>query len=400
MTIRTLTAMFNNRADADRAGQALVSELRLDRAMVRTSPGEGMADTGYDKSRPYEEKGFFTSLKGLGLPEEDRYAYAEGMRRGAVLLSVQVEDNQVSRASDIIEHAGAVDLDAQEATWKQAGWTGYDASAHTAARSTMATGMSAATTAPVAATQAGQDDTIKVVEERLVVGKRAVEGGRVKVRSYVVERAVEEQVTLRDETVSLERHAVDRAATPADLAAFQERTIEMTETDEEAVIGKDVRVVEEIAVRKEAADRVETVRDTVRKTQVDVEDTTSTTRPVGATSVAGGTGAMAGQAGTGAGRAAAGAATGVAGTVDRTLGTNVSGNNPAANAPDGTPGNPSGTMASRAVDKTLGTNTSGANPGGSAPDGTPGNPPGTMASRAVDKALDTNISGANPGRKV
>jgi hypothetical protein len=30
------------------------------------------------------------------------------------------------------------------------------------------------------------------------------------------------------------------------------------------------------------------------------------------------------------------------------------------------------------------------------PDGAPGNPPGTEASRGVDKALGTNISGAHP----
>ena len=366
MALRTLTAMFSTKSEAERAGQALVSELHVDRAMIRTTPGEGMADTGYDKSRPYEEKGFFGSIKDLFVPDEDRYAYAEGMRRGAVLLSVQVEESQVSRASDIIEHSGAVDLDAQEATWKKSGWTGYDAAAHKTASSTMtagATATAATATAKPAAAPAGQDETIKVIEERLAVGKRAVEGGRVKVRAYVVEHPVEEQVTLHQESVSVERRPVDRAATAADLNAFQERTIEATATSEEAVVGKEARVVEEIGIHKEAADRVETVRDTVRKTQVDVEDTTSTTRQAGATTVAGGTGTMTGQ--TSAGRTATGAAAGAASTVDKTLGTNVSGANPAADAPDGTPGNP----------------------------------PGTMASRAMDKALDTNISGANPGRK-
>ena len=365
MALRTLTAMFSTKAEAERAGQALVSELHVDRAMIRTTPGEGVTDTGYDKSRPYEEKGFFGSIKDLFVPDEDRYAYAEGMRRGAVLLSVQVEEKQVSRASDIIEQSGAVDLDAQEATWKKSGWTGYDAAAHKTASSTMTAGATAtaaaATAKPTAMAQAGQDETIKVVEESLAVGKRAVEGGRVKVRAYVVERPVEEQVTLHEETVRVERRPVDRTATAADLNAFQERTIEATATSEEAVVGKEARVVEEIGIHKEAADRVETVRDTVRKTQVDVEDTTSTTRKAGATTVAGGTGTMTGQ--TSAGRTATGAAAGAASTVDKTLGTNVSGANPAADAPDGTPGNPSGTMASRAVDKALDTNISGANPG-------------------------------------
>lgn len=334
MATRTLTAMFKTRGEAERAEQALASELGLNRSAIQTSPGTGVTDTGYDQSRSYEEKGFFASLKSLMLPEEDRYAYAEGMRRGAILLNVKADDGQIDRASDILEHAGAMDLDAQETEWRKSGWTGYDAVAH----NNVQTGKSSAMPA------AGKDEAIQVVEERLVVGKRAVEGGRVRVRSYVIETPVEENVTLHQERVTVERNTVDRAATPADLAAFQERTIEARGTNEEAVVSKETRIVEEIGVRKEATDRVETVRDTVRKTQVEVEDTT--------TNRAGTTGATTtGTTGTGA-----------AGSVDRTLNTNVSGTNPGANAPDGTGNNPPGTMASRAVDKTLGTNISGANP--------------------------------------
>ena len=332
MATRTLTAMFKTRSEAERAEQALTSGLGLNRSTIQTSPGAGMTDAGYDPARPYEEKGFFASLKSLTLPEEDRYTYAEGMRRGAVLLNAKVDESQLERASDILEHAGAVDLDAQETEWRKSGWTGYDAGAHGSLRG------ATVGTAPTALS----DETIKVVEERLVVGKRAVEGGRVRVRSYIIETPVEENVTLHQERVTVERHPVDRAATAADLAAFQERTIEARATNEEAVIGKEARIVEEIGVRKEAADRVETVRDTVRKTQVEVDDTAA--NRVGAATT-GTTGA------------------GVTAPVDRALNTNVSGANPGANAPDGTGSNPPGTMASRAVDKTLGTNVSGANPG-------------------------------------
>ncbi len=311
MATRTLTAMFKTRADAERAEKALASELGVDRSTIQTSPGAGVTDAGYDSARPYEEKGFFASLKSLTLPEEDRYAYAEGMRRGAVLLNVKLEESQINGASDVLEHAGAVDLDAQEAEWRKSGWTGYDATAHGAIRGT---------TAGVVPT-AGQE-AIQVVEERLVVGKRAVEGGRVRVRSYIVETPVEEQVTLHQERVTVERHPVDRAATAADLAAFQERTIEARATNEEAVVAKEARIVEEIGVHKEAADRVETVRDTVRKTQVDVEDATTTGR-VGAP-VTGGTTGTTGGATTGS----TGTGTGVAASVDKTLGTNISGTNP------------------------------------------------------------------------
>jgi len=308
MTTRTLTAMFPTQSEAERAGKMLVSELKLDRAMIQTSPGAGLKDTGYDKTKPYEEKGFFGSLRSTSVPDEDRYAYAEGMRRGNVLLTAQVDEAHVNRAADIMEQSGALNLDEQEAMWRRSGWTGYDATAHGTMRSAM----------PAAAVQGGQDETLKIVQERLVVGKRVVEGGRVRVRSYVVEQPVEAQVTLHQERVSVERHPVDRAATAADLAAFQERTIEATATSEEAIVGKEVRVVEEIGVSKQVADRVETVRDTVRETKVEVEDGTLGTSHAGGATVAGGAGT--------------------------------------------TGSNPPGTTASRAVDKTLGTNISGANP--------------------------------------
>jgi uncharacterized protein (TIGR02271 family) len=115
------------------------------------------------------------------------------------------------------------------------------------------------------------EEVIPVAEERLRVGKRDVSHGRVRIRSYVVETPVEEQVTLREERVAVERRPADRALNDAD-QAFQERTIEAEERSEEAVVSKQARVTEEVVVRKEAEQRTETVSDTVRQTEVEVED--------------------------------------------------------------------------------------------------------------------------------
>ena len=111
-----------------------------------------------------------------------------------------------------------------------------------------------------------------LVAEEARVGKRQVEGGRVRVRSYVVETPVEEQVRLRQEHVDMSRRPVDRPVTAADESMFRERTIEAEERTEEAVVSKEARVTEELVVRKETEDRTETVRDTVRRTEVDIED--------------------------------------------------------------------------------------------------------------------------------
>ena len=122
------------------------------------------------------------------------------------------------------------------------------------------------------------DDTIEVAEERMNIGKRRVNRGGVRVRSRVVEEEVEEDVTLRDEEVKVDRESVDRKVDGADGDLFQERTIEATKTDEEAVVDKEARVTEEIHVDKEATEHTETVRDTVRRTEVDVEETDGDTK--------------------------------------------------------------------------------------------------------------------------
>jgi hypothetical protein len=54
--------------------------------------------------------------------------------------------------------------------------------------------------------------------------------------------------------------------------AFQERNIEMTETSEEAVVAKEAQVREELVVRKTAEEHVEKIDDTVRRTEVDVDE--------------------------------------------------------------------------------------------------------------------------------
>lgn len=115
-----------------------------------------------------------------------------------------------------------------------------------------------------------KEESIPVVEEKLVVGKRLVEQGGVRVRSRVVEKPVRESVSLRDEEIDIERRPVnERVDNPA--ALFKERDIRMTETDEEAVVGKEARVKEEVVVRKDADQHVEDVSDTVRKTEVEVD---------------------------------------------------------------------------------------------------------------------------------
>ena len=119
---------------------------------------------------------------------------------------------------------------------------------------------------------AGAGDTLKVVEEELVVGKRAVSRGGMRIYSRIIEKPVQENVNLTEETVRVERTKVDRPISAAEVDALARgQVLEVTATGEEAVVGKRARVVEEVSIGKEASQRTETVRDTVRKTDVQVE---------------------------------------------------------------------------------------------------------------------------------
>ena len=312
MATRTITAMFDTRAEADRAVQALASAVGVELGAVDIGSG----------SQAKEQEGFLSSLKSLFVPEEDTHAYAEGMRRGGAVVTAKVEESRLDRAMDVLEQNGAVDLDEREAEWRKSGWTGAGdgtgaivgaSSDGTSTGTSVMPGASAPDGAPgnppgtmlsrgvdqvvgtnasgahpeneraglrtgttgtaaVGTAATSGDDYIPIAEERLTVGKREVNHGRVRVRSYVVETPVEEQVSLRQERVDVQRRTVDRPVTAADEALFAERTIEATESSEEAVVAKEARVVEEIAVSKTADARVETVRDTVRRTEVEVDD--------------------------------------------------------------------------------------------------------------------------------
>ncbi|WP_462266739.1 DUF2382 domain-containing protein [Mucilaginibacter sp.] len=121
------------------------------------------------------------------------------------------------------------------------------------------------------ATDTTGDDSIKIIEENLEVGKREVETGGARITSRLVERPVQETVNLKEEHVTVERTAVDRPASTSDFDTFKEGEIELTEHAEVPVVSKEARVVEEVSISKDVEEKEETIRDTVRSTEVEAE---------------------------------------------------------------------------------------------------------------------------------
>ena len=91
-------------------------------------------------------------------------------------------------------------------------------------------------------------------------------------RTNVTERPVTETVNLREENITVDRHKVDRAVTDADLTAVKGGNFTVTEQAEKAVVGKTAHVVEEVVIGKDVTEHTETISDTVKRTDVDVQD--------------------------------------------------------------------------------------------------------------------------------
>ncbi len=269
---RTITALFDSEEAANQAIEDLV-EAGIPREHLNFKNGTSLTATvGQD----HEGKGFWEELKDMFLPDEDRYSYAEGLRRGGYLVTVRTEDANYNRVVELLDREGSVDMDTREASWKEEGWQGYQQPVNPVVAPMTATSGMASTSAPTKSTTtasmgADKDEVISLYEEQLKVGKRDVSHGKVRLRSYVVETPVTEQVNLRSESVQVDRRPVNRPIASGD-AMFQDRVIEAQEYAEEAVISKTANVTEEISLRTVATSEVKTVSDTVRHTEVKVED--------------------------------------------------------------------------------------------------------------------------------
>lgn len=261
-TQRTIVAVFGNTSEA----QAAVDELeqsgfnQSDIYITSDYSGQGSstadAPSAYDTARRHEGgiSGWFSRVFG-GDEESDRPHYENALRSGNVVVSVDATDENLDVATKILNRHSPINIQ---------GEGGEEASEAGRAE----TARSAYAASPKGA---NESQAIPVVQEDLQVGKRAVRRGGVRVYSRVVEQPVEETVQLREERVRVERRPVNRPAEASDIRG-EDQVIEVQEYAEEPVVTKQARVVEEVRVGKDATERTETVRDTVRRTEVNVEN--------------------------------------------------------------------------------------------------------------------------------
>lgn len=247
---QTVIGFFDNATDAQRAVERLTS-LGISRDHIDVSAGNrGTTEVSNDRDDENGITRFFKSLFGSDEDETKRYATV-GQNCSMVTVHAQSSE-QAERAADLLDECGAVDVDERAAKY------GYRATgAEDRDRRTNINDERGA--------------TIPRIQENLEVGKRTEERGGVRVRSRIVEKPVEEHVRLREEHVHVEREQVNRPISGTEMENFREKEIELRERAEVPVVNKEARVVEEVRVSKDVEHRDETIRDTVRNTEIDVD---------------------------------------------------------------------------------------------------------------------------------
>lgn len=196
---------------------------------------------------------FFKSLFGDDSDEARKYAHVGSSAKYIVAVEAASRE-QAEEVADILDDCGAIDVDERAGTFETKQRQDSTYRGFTEDKKAR-----------------GESESIQRAEEELNVGKKEVEKGKVRVRSRIIETPVEERIRLKEENIDVQRNPVNRRLAADEVNPFQEQNIELTERAEVPVVNKEARVVEEINLNKEVKERDELIRDTVRKTEIDID---------------------------------------------------------------------------------------------------------------------------------
>jgi uncharacterized protein (TIGR02271 family) len=247
MAYEKIVAVYDKVGKAKEAARALESS-GFSANDISVLSRESLTDT------EVHEGGLWRRLFGRNVGDHESSVYGRTIESGGAVLALRTLDTEVPRAMKILDVHNPVDSSDR---------TTNLGVAPAAARS--------AVTPPATTSRTtAKEEVLRLAEEQLDVGKRQVETGKARVRRFVTERPVEANVTLHEEHAEMMRRAVTDPS-PARDVDWSDKTIEITETAEQAVVNKTAHVAEEVVIRREGSDHVETVRGTVRRQQVELE---------------------------------------------------------------------------------------------------------------------------------
>ena len=213
------------------------------------------------------EPGVWQRLFGGDIEHHEAAVYGQSLKEGSVIVSVRVPETEAPKVISLLDSHKPVDiLDRAKAL----GLEGAAAAVPGIPTASKLTAVAAAVPRIPTASRLTGEEIVRLAEEQLNVGKRTVEAGFTRVRRYIVEKPVDANVTLHEEHVEVLRRAISDPTYLKNID-WSDRTIEVRETAEEAVVDKTAHITEEVVIRKKGSDHVETVHDKVRSQQIDVE---------------------------------------------------------------------------------------------------------------------------------
>ncbi len=269
---KTVVAIFKSMNEAGAAADDLFDNGFL-KEDIDVSAGEKYEEDAQGESRITR---FFKNL--FGTNDEKTVSYSHVARKGYVVTVQTHSEDEALEACEILDDNGALDVNDHYNKYL----TQPDNEIHEETITTQEEeeeevahdNKTSLYDQPDGGRDLGErEETIPVIEEEMQVHKKKVPAGKVKVRSRIVEKPVEENLRLREEHIHIERKKVDRKPTEEELKNFKNDTNEFTEYAEVPEVEKTPGVVEEVRLSKEAEENNETIRDKVKRREVDVAGT-------------------------------------------------------------------------------------------------------------------------------
>jgi len=246
MAYEKIVAVYDKAAKAKEAARALESS-GFAAGDISVLNRDSLSDA------EVHEAGLWRRLFGRNVGDHESAVYGRTIESGGAVLTLRASDTEVPRAMKILDVHNPVDVN-ERAT----------------SLGVVPPVAKAAVPPPAPTAKLTKEEVLRLAEEQLEVGKRQIETGRARIRRFVTEKPVEAQVTLHEEHAEMVRRAVTDPSLLRDVD-WSDKTIEVPEMSEQAVVTKTARVAEEVLIRREGSDHVETVRDTVRRQQVELE---------------------------------------------------------------------------------------------------------------------------------
>lgn len=244
---KIVIAFYDKAEQARQIGQEL-APLGLSPGDISVLGGRGGSDEQGLLKSGASGPDFIKELGQFGVSQDEAHLYAQGLQHGGGLVIARIDDRKAEQTASIMERQPVIDIESRAQQWRTEGGEQSQKP------------------------QRQEGQTVQSVEEELQVGKRETQGGRVRIHTHIEEKPVEERIRLRQEELDVQRKKADRKLSPEEAEkALQERTVEVSATREQPVVSKQARVVEEVSVGKSQSEREEVIRDTVRKTKLDVE---------------------------------------------------------------------------------------------------------------------------------